>query len=338
MNNTKSKQAMKRVVKFHQYGGPEVLEIESLDPVEPGTGQVREQMKALALNRANSLFRSGNYLLEASFPSRIGTEGVGIIDAVGEGVVDFNVGQRVNLLPSGDESKDGYAADFNVVPKELLIPAPEGLDDRHAATAWVPFLTLYHLFVEQGLAAPGKWVVLPAASSSVALAANNLAHHLGAKTIGLTRTSAKKEALEAAGYDAVVVSEEEDITARIMEITGDGADFVFDPVGGPQLEKLASSVKRGATINVYGLLDSSGTSLPIFPLMNSGASISCYNVYELISNPPRLKAAVDYFLPLFKAGKLAPVVDDLALPLDEIEEAFRHLESSTQFGKVVVNF
>lgn len=329
---------MKRVVKFHEYGGPEVLEVESLDPAEPSIGQVRVQMKALALNRANSLFRSGNYLSEASFPSRIGTEGVGIIEAVGEGVVDFNVGQRVNLLPSGNESEDGYAADFNIVPKELLIPAPDGLDDRHAATAWVPFLTLYQLFVEQGLAAPGKWVVLPAASSSVSLAANSLAHHLGAKTIGLTRTSAKKEALEAAGYDAVVISEDEDIAARIIEITGGGSDFVFDPVGGAQLEKLVSSVKRGGAINVYGLLDSSGTSLPIFQLMNSGATISCYNVYELISDHQRLKAAIDYFLPLFTTGKIAPVVDDLALSIDQIVGAFRHLESNTQFGKVVVNF
>jgi NADPH:quinone reductase-like Zn-dependent oxidoreductase len=322
-----------------RYGGPEVLKIEPVDRLEPGTGEVRVQMKALALNRANSLFREGNYLFEATFPSRIGAEGFGVIDAVGEGVTDFKIGQRVNLLPPESESAGGYAADFNIVRKEFLLPAPEGLDDRQTATAWVPFLTLYNLFVEQGLAAKGRWIVLPAASSSVSLAANNLAHHLGARTIGLTRTSAKKQALEAAGYDAVVISEDEDITARIMEITGEGADFVFDPVGGPQLEKLVSSVKRGASINVYGQLGASGgTELPIFPLMNSGASISCYVVYELLTDPPRLKAAIDYFLPLFKTGKLAPVVDETEFSLGQIVEAFQHLESNTQFGKVVVNF
>jgi NADPH:quinone reductase-like Zn-dependent oxidoreductase len=295
-------------------------------------------MRSLALNRANSLFRDGKYIFEASFPPRIGTEGVGLIEAVGEGVTDFNVGQRVNLLPPENESEGGYAADFNIVRKEFLLPAPEGLDDRQAATAWVPFLTLYHLFVEHGLAAKGKWIVLPAASSSVSLAANNLAHHLGARTIGLTRTSAKNRALITAGYDAIVISGEEDVTARIMEITGEGADFVFDPVGGPQLEKLASGVKRGATINVYGLLDADGTALPIFPLMNSGATISCYTVYELLTDPTRLRAAIDYFLPLFKTGELAPVVDEHEFSLDQIAEAFRHLESNDQFGKVVVKF
>lgn len=329
---------MSRLVRFSKYGGPDVLEIESVDRPEPEAGEVRVKMKALALNRANSLFRNGTYLYEASFPSRIGTEGVGIIDALGVGVLDFKIGQRVNLLPAESETKNGSAADLNIVRQEFLLPAPDGLDDRQAATAWAPFLTLYNLFVDQGLATKGKWVVLPAASSSVSLAANNLAHHLGAKTIGLTRTSAKKQALEKAGYDAVVISEDEDIVARIMEITGEGADFVFDPVGGPQLEKLVSSVKRGATINVYGLLDSGGTALPIFPLMNSGATISCYSVYELIVDPDRLKAAIDYYLPLFRAGNLAPIVDEHEFSFDQIVDAFQHLESNDQFGKVVVNF
>ena len=188
------------------------------------------------------------------------------------------------------------------------------------------------------MAAADSWIVLPAASSSVSLAANNLAHHLGAKTIGLTRTSTKKRALISAGYDALVISEEEDIAARIMEITGEEADFAFDPVGGLQLEKLASSVKRGGTINVYGALDPSQTPLPVFALMNSGATLSCYTVYELMTDPVRLKAAIEYFRPLFKSGKLAPVVDPSEHSLNHIVEAFQHLESNTQFGKVVVNF
>ena len=329
---------MSRMVNFNKYGGPEVLTIEKVGLAEPAAGEVRVKMKALALNRANSLFREGNYLFEASFPSRIGAEGVGIIDSLGEGVSEFQIGQRVNLLPPENESINGYAADFNIVRKESIFAAPKGLSDRQAATAWVPFLTLYHLFVEQGLAIDGKWVVLPAASSSVSLAANSLAHYLGAKTIGLTRTTAKKDALHAAGYDAVVISEEEDITARIIEITGGGADFIFDPVGGSQLEKLVASVKHGAAINVYGRLDPNVTELPVFQLMSSGASISCYTVYELLTDPQRLRAAIDYFLPLFEAGKLAPIVDEQNFSLDQIIGAFQHLESNTQFGKVIVNF
>lgn len=223
---------MTRIVRFHEYGGPEVLSVESADLPEPGPGEVRVRMKAIALNRANALFREGNYVFEATFPSRIGTEGLGVIEAITPDVTEFETGQRVNLIAPDTESESGYAADVNIVPKEKLLPAPEGLDDRQAATAWVPFLTIYHLLVEQGQAAEGRWIVLPAASNSVSLAANSLARYLGAKTIGITRSAKKKTALKAAGYDALVISEEEDVTARIMEITGDGADFVFDPVGG----------------------------------------------------------------------------------------------------------
>lgn len=327
---------MTHVVKFHEFGGPDVLKIESLTPGELGPGDVRVRMTAIALNRANSLFRGGNYLFKATFPSRIGSEGIGIVEAVAPDVTGLEIGQRVNLLPPDSESESGYTADINIVQKEKILPASEGLGDRQAATAWIPFLTVYHLFVERSLVGEGLWVVLPAASSSVSLAANSLAHHLGAKTIGITRTASKITELEAAGYDALVVAENEDVTARIMEVTGDGADFVFDPVGGSQLEKLAASVKPGAEINVYGVLDPGGTPLPVFQLMNSGAKLSCYTVYELISDPDRLSAAVAYYLPLFKAGDIAPTADDREFTLGDISGAFRHLESNSQFGKVIV--
>lgn len=327
-----------RVIEFSEYGGPEVLKQNSGTCAEPAEGQVRVKMTGLALNRANSLFRSGNYVSEAKFPSRIGTEGVGIIEAVGDSVTRFEIGQRVNLMPPVNESENGYAADFNVVDQDRLLPSPHRLNDRQAATTWVPFLTLFHLFVEQRLASKGKWVVLPAASSSVSLAANNLAHYLGAKTIGITRTSKKVKALEEAGYDAVVISEKGNVSTRILEITNGGADFVFDPVGGSQLENLIKGVKSGAVINIYGVLDPSDTVLPIFALMNSGATLRAYSVYELVSDPIRMQAAIDYFLPLFNSGELYPTVDPQHFTLEQITSAFTYLESNDQFGKVIINF
>ena len=327
---------MNRVVKFSEHGGPDVLRIETESPADPATGEVRVRMSAIALNRANTMFRAGTYLSEATFPSRIGTEGVGIIDAVGANVSGWQVGKRVNLLPPANESLSGYAADFNTVPQDRLLPAPAGLSDRQAATAWVPFLTIYHLFVEREWAAKGRWIVLPAASSSVALAANSLAHHLGAKTIGITRTRNKQGALEAAGYDALVFSEDKRIAHDIKQFAPDGVDFVFDPVAGSALADLVTSVKRGGEINVYGVLDPGVTPLPIFALMNSGAKISCYTVFELMNDPERLKAAIDFFLPLFGSGALVPVADEREFSLDQIGDAFRHMESNTQFGKVTV--
>ncbi|MEH6402922.1 MAG: zinc-binding dehydrogenase [Sneathiella sp.] len=329
-------QSHTKIVTFSEYGSADVLRIESEAQTTPGPGEVKLRMSAVALNRANSMFREGTYVYEATFPSRIGTEGVGTIVGLGEGVTDWTMGQRVNLLPPENESRGGYAAEYVIVPISKLLPTPKGMSDRMAATAWVPFLTLYHTFVEQKQAAEGRWIVLPAASSSVALAANRLARHLGAKTIGLTRTREKQSLLEQAGYDALVISGEENVSTRIMEITSGGADFIFDPVGGPALETLAASIKPGGEINVYGALDTAATPLPVFALMNSGAKISCYMVYELLNDPIRLAKAVDYFMGLFETGQIAPVADDNEFSLTGISEAFRHMESNTQFGKIIV--
>jgi len=325
-----------KIITFSEYGSPDVLCIETETQSTPGPSEVKLRMSAVALNRANAMFREGIYVYEAAFPSRIGTEGVGTIVEIGSEVTDWSIGQRVNLLPPENESRDGYAAEYVIAPQSKLLPTPEGMSDRIAATAWVPFLTLYHTFVEQKQAAEGRWIVLPAASSSVALAANALAHQLGAKTIGLTRTREKQSLLEQEGYDALVISGEENVPERIMEITSGGADFIFDPVGGPALETLAASIKPGGEINVYGALDAEVTPLPIFALMTSGAKISCYMVYELLNDPVRLAKAIDYFMDLFENSQLAPVADKNEFSFAGISEAFRHMESNTQFGKIIV--
>ena len=131
MHNVTVKREMNRVVEFSEYGGPNVLRLVTDSQANPAEGDVRVRMSAIALNRANSMFREGTYLFEAAFPSRIGTEGVGVIDAIGANVSGWRVGQRVNLLPPDSESSSGYAADFNMVSQDRLLPAPEGLDDRH---------------------------------------------------------------------------------------------------------------------------------------------------------------------------------------------------------------
>lgn len=327
---------MTKIVKFSNYGGPDVLALETETLNDPGPGEVRVRMLALALNRANTLFREGTYLYDATFPSRTGTEGVGTIESIGANVRGWEVGHRVNLLPPENESAEGYAAEYIIVPQDKLLPSPKVLNDRQAATAWIPFLTLYHFFVERQQALRGRWIVLPAASSSVGLAANSLAHHLGAKTIGITRTDEKLMALKAAGYDALVISSEDNVAESIMEITKYGADFIFDPVAGPGLTALAESVKTGGEICIYGALDPATTPLPIFTLMFNKAKVSCYTVYELMNDPVLLKQAVEYFLPLFNTGAISPVMDSHEFSLDQIVDAFQHMESNTQFGKVIV--
>lgn len=327
---------MPRTVFFYSHGGPEVLRLEQAPTPKLGPRDVRIKMTAIALNRANAMFRSGDYMVSAEFPSRIGIEGLGEIVELGSDVLDRKIGERVNLLPPGDESSDGYAAEEIVVPADQLLPVSGRLDNRAAATAWVPFLTLYATFVEGDLATEDRWIVLPAASSSVSVAANYLAHAREARTIGLTHTDAKLEALEAFGYDHLPVGEEGRIAGRIREITGKGADFIFDPVGGKQLKTLVEAACPGAEIVVYGLLDDGVTPLPIFGMMYSGSRLRCYTVYELLRDWGRVQQAIDYYMPLFDNGDIKPVADTRNFMLSEIAEAFAFLESNNQVGKVIV--
>jgi len=328
---------MNRIVTFSQYGGPQVLSIQKQNKVSDLLNdEVLVNMSAYALNRANVLFREGNYINQAQFPSRIGVEAVGIVEKIGEDVLNFSVGDRVNLVAPENESTSGYFADFNIVNQNNLLPVPSALTDLEAATCWVPFLTLYKNFVEEDFVKEGSWVILPAASSSVTLAANQLARHFGAKTIGLTRTRDKVEQLKALGFDEIVVTQEEDIEKRVKEITGGGADFAFDPVGGANLTKIINSMKYGSEVCVYGLLAGNTTELPIFPMMLAGVKISCYTVLELFMDPIRAKQAINFFLPLFEQRKLLPIVDSQVFELNQIVNAFEYLESNQQVGKVVI--
>ncbi|MBL4594630.1 MAG: zinc-binding dehydrogenase [Flavobacteriales bacterium] len=327
---------MNKIVKFQKHGGPEVLEIHSEPLTKPVGTEVLVRMTALALNRSNSLFREGTYLLTATFPSRIGTEGSGIIEAIGNQVSNWEVGQKINLLVPLNESDSGYAAKYNIVEQDRLISLPNGLSDRDAATAWVPFLTLYHFFIENNWVAKDKWIVLPAASSSVSLAANSLAQHFGAKTIGITRTSKKLDDLNAAGYNAIIVSEEGNIAEKIMNITTDGADYAFDSVAGPNLTELVKGMKMGGEITVFGALDSRETPLPIFDMMTRGVQIKVYTLYELLIDRTRLMAAIDFYTKLFDANSIAPSVDENEFSLDQISDAFDFMESNQQVGKVVI--
>jgi len=327
---------LNRVVKFERYGQAEVLNIE-VEKVQDSLddNEVLVKMSSYAINRANALFREGNYLMEASFPSRIGSEGVGVVEQKGSGVVNVNIGDRVNLLPPTNESEKGYFADYNVVDNSRLLPTAKAFNDYEASTSWVPFLTAYNKFVEEKQVKKDEWVIIGAASSSVSLAAMSVSKHLGAKTIGLTRSNDKVESLLALGYDEVVVTADKNTREQIKNITKVGASFAFDPVGGEGIDDIVNSLQSGSELCVFGVISPS-TPLPIFSMMNTGVKISCYTIYELFMDEKRLTEAVEYFLPLFEQRKLIPTFDKNVFELQDVQKAFFYMESNAQVGKVLL--
>ena len=326
---------MSKVVRVHQPGGPEVLRFEDIEVGAPGPGEVRLAMEAIGLNRAEAMFRQGVYLQTPKFPTLIGYEGVGIIEALGAGVPGFEVGQRVCVVPNFRQGDYGLYGEKAILPARSLLPAPPGLTPVEAAAIWMQYTTALAI-LEVGHATVGDYVIIRAASSSVGLAAIQLANWAGATPIAATRTSQKAAALKQHGAKHVVATDETDIVAEVMRITGGkGARLVFDPVGGPDVDKLARSMADEGILFIYGGLSGQPTTFPHWPAALKGLSVRGWVAAQIWNKPDRYARAHALILQGLAEGHLKPVIAK-TFPLAQIADAHRYLESNQQIGKIVV--
>ncbi|MES2056882.1 MAG: zinc-dependent alcohol dehydrogenase family protein [Pseudomonadota bacterium] len=327
---------MVRIIRFHEYGGPEVLRIEAVDVPAPGPGEVRIRVKAMGLNRAEALLRSGSYIERPALPSGLGLEAAGLIEAVGDGVEGFVPGDAVSIVPPISMVRWPAYGEVILFPAEFVVKHPPALGWEAAAAVWMAYLTAYGALIDIARLGSGDFVVITAASSSVGIAAIQIANRVGAIPIAITRTSAKRSALIGAGAAHVIASTEEDLHARLAEIAGpDGVRVVFDPVGGPIFEPLTSAMCRGGILIEYGGLDADPTPFPLFTVLSKSLTLRGYLVHEIIGDPVRLAAATAFILDGLASGAFAPVIAR-TFAFDRIVEAHRYLESNEQFGKIVM--
>ena len=329
---------MARIVRFHETGGPEVLRLDEVPAVDPGPGEVRIRVEAIGLNRAEVMLREGIYHEQPVFPSRIGYEAAGVVEAVGEGVTNVGEGDRIATVPSFalSQTRQGVYGESATVPAEIAAPYPAALTPAEGAALWMAYLTAYGALVHYGRLGPGDAAVITAASSSVGIAAIQIAKQRGATAIATTRTAAKKDALLGFGADHVVATDEEDVPARVMQITDDaGARVVFDPIAGPLLTTLCGAAAPYGTIYEYGALHPGETVYPLMPMLAKSLTITGYQVLDFVRDAERFAAGRDYLFAGLESGALKPVIDR-EFPLDRIVDAHRHMESNTQCGKIVV--
>jgi NADPH:quinone reductase-like Zn-dependent oxidoreductase len=327
---------MTKVIRIESLGGPEVLQIEDLAIGEPGPGEVRIRVEAVGLNRSEAMYRAGRYPVQPKLPSLIGYEGVGTIEALGPGVEGFAVGQRVCVLPMIQQGQYGIWAEQAIVPARILLPAPPGLTPAEAASIWMQYMTAWAI-IEVADVGIGDGVIVRAASSSVGIAAIQLANWAGSVSIACTRTSDKAAALRAQGAAHVIATEEEDLVARVMAITGGkGARTAFDPVGGPYVDTLAQALAPRGILFVYGGLSEQPTPYPHWPCAMKGLSMRGWVASEIWNHPHRYQAAQEKILAGLAGGQLKPVIAREFHGLEQLVAANEFLESNQQVGKVVV--
>lgn len=328
---------MARIVRFHETGGPDVLKIDEVEVPAPKKGEVRIAVKALGLNRAESMFRSGQYLEVPNFPARLGYEASGTVEAIGEGVEDLQVGDAVSTIPGFSLNEYGVYGEVALAPASAVAKHPSSLSWEEAAAIWMQYATAYGALVDIGKLKKRDTVLIPAASSSVGLAAIQITNLIGAKPIALTRTSEKRQALLDAGAAHVIATEEQDLVAEVMKLTRKkGARLVFDPVAGPTLAKLAAATKEGGIIFQYGALSTEPTPLPLMEVLGKSLTVRGYLLFEITGNPKRLQKAKQFISDGLLSGKLKPIIAKTFSGLDSIVDAHRYLESNAQIGKIVV--
>jgi NADPH:quinone reductase-like Zn-dependent oxidoreductase len=326
---------MPKIVRFHQVGDASVLKLEELPKPQPKEGEVLLKVEAIGLNRAEVMFRSGQYLDQPNFPSLIGYEAAGIVEAVGPGVTGLKPGDRVSSIPSFPMTEYGTYGEYVVLPAYALARYPDNLSPVEGTSIWMQYLTAYGV-VEFGGLKKGQHLLITAAASSVGLAAIQTAKAVGAISIATTRNKAKASALSDAGADFVINTKSEDLVQRVNEITdGKGFPLAFDPVAGPGLETLAKAAGEGAMIIEYGALAPEPTPYPLFAAISKGLTIRGYTLFEINADPERQGRAKKFILDKLADGTFRPIVAK-TFKLDEIVQAHRYMESNEQIGKIVV--
>jgi NADPH:quinone reductase-like Zn-dependent oxidoreductase len=223
-----------------------------------------------------------------------------------------------------------------LVPALAVMPCPTDLSSTTFAAAWMQYLTAYGGLVDVGCLKQGDYVLITAASSSVGLAAIQIALALGAVPIAATRTGAKREALQQCGAHHVIATQQQDLVAEVRNITsGAGVRLVFDPVAGPYVETLAKATASSGTILIYGGLSAQATPFPSGLAMLRGLSMRGFTLFEITRNPARLFNAKDYILKGLADKTLRPIVDR-SFGLKDIADAHRYMEAGDQIGKIIV--
>jgi NADPH:quinone reductase-like Zn-dependent oxidoreductase len=327
---------MARVVRFYETGGPEVLKIEQAEIPPPGKGEVQIDVKALGLNRAESMFRRGEYVEPPKLPARNGYEAAGTVSAVGAGVDGFKVGDAVSTIPAFSLNQYGVYGDLVNVPAYAVAHHPASLSWEQAAAIWMQYMTAYGALIEVAGLKAGDAVVIPAASSSVGLASIQIANQVGAVPIALTRGGSKRQALVDAGAAHVIATDEQDLVKEIRGITGGkGARVVFDPVGGPTVAKLVKAMTPLGILFIYGALSPEPTPVPVLEVLGNSLTIRGYILSEVTTDPARMERGKAFVNEGLADGSLKPIIGK-TFPFEQIVEAHRYLESNQQIGKIVV--
>lgn len=318
-------------IQFEQTGKPaDILAVVEKDLPQPGPGEVRIKVIASPINPSDIMFVQNLYGIRPQLPSGAGFEGVGVIDAVGDGV-SMPVGQRVSFTGLGTWSE------YTITHHKGLIPVPDAIPDDVAAQLFVNPFTAFAMVEASGVQADG-WLMLTAAGSAFGKMVIQLCQQRGIKTIGTVRRDDLNDDLKKLGLTEVINTETDDMAARVKQITdGQGVQCVLDAVGGHTASEAMKCLGRGGTMLIYGLLSRQD------PMLNSGLmifrelTIKGFWLTDWMrrATPEARQRVSSEVLEALSSGTIQLPVE-ATYGLDEIKKAVEHADVPGRWGKILV--
>jgi NADPH2:quinone reductase len=322
---------MTKAFRIERTGGPEVMQWVDVDLPPPAPGELRMRHTAVAVNYRDVLVRNGGHV--APLPSGLGLESAGVVEAIGEGVSGFAVGDRIACVAG----PDGAYAQARNVPAARAVPLPDAIDDRTAAAMMVRGMTARYLLKQTYAVRPGDTILIHAAAGGVGLIMCQWAKQLGAAVIGTVGSDEKAEVARAHGCDDAIVYTREDFPARVREITnGEGVPVVYDSVGRATFEGSLKCLRRRGIMASFG--ESSGEPEPM-PPHRLGYLGSIFLTHPSLGNytatrDELLENANDLF-DMVASGRIRIAIGR-SYPLRDAPQAHADLEARRTTGSIVL--
>jgi NADPH2:quinone reductase len=327
---------MVMTVRIHEYGGPEVLRYEDVPIGSPGPGEVLVRHRAIGLNFADIHTREGRYPVD-SLPHAIGGEACGVIDEVGEGVDYVKIGDRVAYSTGGHALPRGTYTEARVLSADRLIVLPDEIGDETAAAMVTKGLTAQYLLKDVYPVKRGDTVLIHAAAGGVGLILSQWAHHLGARVIGVVSTEEKAALASQHGCHHTIISNKEDIVARVRELTdGEGVPVVYDAVGKDTFDASLHSLRPHGMLVSYGTASGPVPPLDIFELNKLGSLYvtSAAFYWHMRTREELLLRAAD-LIDVVLSGAVKIIVNQ-RYALADVAQAHRDIESRATTGMSVL--
>ena len=321
-------------VRFYEFGKPaDVLRVEDVPQPEAGANQVLVRLRARSINPSDLLTVRGLYGALPKLPATPGLEGMGEVAALGDGVTNFSVGQRV--IPLGVQ---GTWQEYVVAASAQLIPVPDSVSDETAAQFVVNPLTAWIMCVEELALQPGEWLLQTAAGSTLGRIVLQLARLRGFKTINVVRRREQVAELKSLGADEVICTDDEDITKRVAEITGKaGVTKAIDAVGGDTGAAVMSALGRNGVMLLYGMLSLRPLPIDGGRVIFTSTTLRGFWLGDWLRSaaPERVQAVTSEMLRAMATSAIVPPVE-AEYPLSDALAAVAHAERHGRSGKVLL--